>query len=59
MNINKFSKTGAFHRALNQDYLFNIEGKDYITIMFANGATACEMGLGRGEIIMSGNGAGY
>jgi len=48
VNINKFSKTGAFHRALNQDnqdYLFNIEGKDYITIMLADGATACEMGL--------------
>ena len=48
MNINKFSKTGAFHRALNQDnqdYLLGIEGKDYITIMLADGTTACEKGL--------------
>ena len=48
MNINKFSKTGTFHRALhqdNQDYLLGIEGKDYITIMLADGATACEKGL--------------
>lgn len=48
MNINKFSKTGSFHKALNQenqDYLYSIEEEDYITIMLADGATACEMGL--------------
>lgn len=48
MFIQKFSKTGSYHRDLghdNQDYLYSIEGKDYIAIMIADGATACEMGL--------------
>ena len=48
MIINKFTKIGAFHRALNQDnqdYVFSLEGKDYITIMLADGAASCEMGL--------------
>lgn len=48
MVINKFSKTGSYHRALNQenqDYLYSIEGKEFVAIMLADGATACEMGL--------------
>lgn len=48
MVIHKFSKTGSYHRELgqdNQDYLYSIEGKDYIAIMIADGATACAMGL--------------
>lgn len=48
MIINTFSKTGTYHRKLkrkNQDYLYNIEGKDFLAIMLADGATACEKGL--------------
>ncbi len=48
MVINKFSKTGAYHRSIkreNQDYLHSVEGKDFLAIMLADGATACEKGL--------------
>lgn len=48
MVINKFSKTGTYHRKLkieNQDYLYSVDGKDFLAIMLADGATACEMGL--------------
>lgn len=48
MIIEKFSKTGAFHRdrdQVNQDYLFSVEGGDYIAVMAADGATACKNGL--------------
>jgi len=48
MVINKFSRIGSYHRELNldnQDYLYSIEGKDYIAIMLADGAAACEKGL--------------
>ena len=48
MVINKFSKTGTYHRDINrenQDYVYSIEGKDFLAIMLADGATACEKGL--------------
>ena len=48
MVINKFSKTGTYHRDLgrdNQDYLYSVDGKDFLAIMLADGATACEKGL--------------
>lgn len=48
MVINKFSKTGTYNRNLereNQDYLYSIDGKDFLAIMLADGATACEKGL--------------
>lgn len=48
MVINKFSKTGFYHRGIhreNQDHVCSIEGKDYLAIMLADGATACERGL--------------
>lgn len=48
MVINKFSKTGTYHRDTNrenQDYVYSIEGKDFLAIMLADGATACEKGL--------------
>mgnify|MGYP003300636163 CR=1 FL=1 len=48
MVVKQFSKTGSYHDQLskeNQDYLCKIEGKDYLAIMLADGATACEMGL--------------
>jgi len=48
MEINKFSKTGTYHRNINrenQDYVYSIEEKDFLAIMLADGATACEMGL--------------
>ena len=48
MIISKFSKTGTYHRETNrenQDYLYSMEGKDFLAIMLADGATACERGL--------------
>ena len=48
MVINKFSKTGTYHRGTNrenQDYVYSIEGEDFFSIMLADGATACEKGL--------------
>lgn len=48
MVINKFSKTGFYHRSLNQDnqdYMYSVEEKNYTGIMIADGATACKMGL--------------
>lgn len=48
MIINKFSKTGTYHRDAkreNQDYLYSVDGKDFLAIMLADGATACEKGL--------------
>ena len=48
MVINKFSKTGTYHKAINrenQDYVYSIEGEDFLAIMLADGATACEKGL--------------
>ena len=48
MVINKFSKTGTYHRELrreNQDYLYSVDGKDFLAIMLADGATSCEKGL--------------
>ena len=48
MVINKFSKTGTYHkerRRENQDYLYSVDGKDFLAIMLADGATTCEMGL--------------
>ena len=48
MVISKFSKTGVYHRDTkreNQDYLCSVEGKDFLAIMLADGATACEKGL--------------
>lgn len=43
MVVKQFSKTGSYHEQLgkeNQDYLCKIEGKDYLAIMLADGATA-------------------
>lgn len=48
MVINKFSKTGTYHKELrreNQDYLYSVDGKDFLAIMLADGATSCEKGL--------------
>lgn len=48
MFIHKFSKTGTFHRDSNrenQDYVYSMEGSDYLAVMLADGATACEKGL--------------
>ncbi len=48
MTINKFTKTGAYHRALereNQDYFCGMEGEDYVCVMLADGATGCKKGL--------------
>ena len=38
---------GTYHAAAegeNQDYLYSMENKDYLAIMLADGATACEQG---------------
>lgn len=48
MAIHKFSKTGTYHTARNeenQDCLYSIEEKDFLAVMLADGATACERGL--------------
>lgn len=48
MAIHKFSKTGAYHTARheeNQDCLYSIEGKDFLAVMLADGATTCERSL--------------
>ena len=48
MSVNKFSKTGSYHRIINrenQDYVCSMEGSDFLAIMLADGATACESGL--------------
>ena len=48
MVINKFSKKGSCHEDIhreNQDYVYSMEGKDFLAIMLADGATACEKGL--------------
>ena len=47
MVINKFSKTGAYQKAVNkenQDYVYWIEGRDFLSIMLADGASTCEKG---------------
>lgn len=48
MNIRKYSKTGSFHADAgreNQDYLLSLESREYLAVMLADGATACEWGL--------------
>ena len=48
MVIKSFSKTGRYHEELkevNQDYLHSTEEKNYLTVMVADGATACKKGL--------------
>lgn len=48
MIINKFNKTGIYHRSINrenQDYVYSIEGKDFLAIMLADGASGCEKGM--------------
>ncbi len=45
MIINKFSKIGEYHKnsnGENQDYICSAEGKDYIAVMLADGATSCK-----------------
>lgn len=53
MNIRKYSKTGSFHAGAgveNQDYLYSLEGRDYLAVMLADGATACKQGR-RGALL--------
>lgn len=48
MTIHKFSKKGSSYSEIkkeNQDYLYSIDGKEFLAIMLADGATACEKGL--------------
>ncbi len=48
MTIEQFSNTGLYHQTLgieNQDFLYGVEGKDYLAVMLADGATACTRGL--------------
>jgi len=48
MIISSFSKTGSWHRAgnrENQDYVYSVEGKGFIAVMLADGASACEKGM--------------
>lgn len=48
MITTKFSKIGSYHEGLNtenQDYLCSIDEKEFLMVMLADGATACEMGL--------------
>lgn len=48
MNINIFTRKGIYHKDIqkeNQDYVYAIDEKDFLAIMLADGATACEMGL--------------
>lgn len=48
MVINKFSKIGTYHEKFkreNQDYLYSVDGENFLAIMLADGATVCEKGL--------------
>ncbi len=48
MLIGKYSKTGSYHKALeeeNQDYVCSLDNEEFTAIMLADGATACKKGL--------------
>lgn len=47
MTIDKYSKTGEYHRihsSPNQDFMYSMEGNDYVCIMLADGVSSCRNG---------------